>query len=140
MGRTRSSEKSTVAKALPLLRDRVAAIRACERSGETLKAYAARTGVSASTLYEAKRQARSLGLLPPHRSARRPTATKQPSRESGATRFVEAIARPTSPRPASQDDPFAWRLRFPGGEILEVGTPLSGDDARHLVELLGGRR
>ena len=41
MGRKGSSEKSTVAKASPLLRDRVAAIRACERSGETLKAYAA---------------------------------------------------------------------------------------------------
>ncbi len=135
MGRKGSSEKSTVAKASPLLRDRVAAIRACERSGETLNAYAARTGVSVSTLYEAKRHARSLGLLPPHRSARRPTATKQPSRESGATRFVEATVRPT-PR----GEAFAWRLRFPGGEILEVGTPLSGDDARHLVELLGGRR
>ena len=65
MGRTRSSEKSTVAKASPLLPDRVAAIRACARSGETLTAYAARTGVSAPTLYAAKRPAGSLVLLPP---------------------------------------------------------------------------
>ena len=135
MGREGSSERSAVAKASPLLRDRVAAIRACERSGETLKAYAARTGVSVSTLYEAKRQARSLGLLPPYRSARHPTATKQPSRESGTTRFVEATVRP-----APRGEAFAWRLRFSGGEILEAMTPLGPGEAVRLVELLGGRR
>jgi hypothetical protein len=135
MERKGSSEKSTGAKASPLLRDRVAAIRACERSGETLKAYAARTGVSASTLYEAKRQARSLGLLPPYRSARGPTATKQPSRASRARRFVEATVRP-----APRGEAFAWRLRFPGGEILEAMTPLGPGEAVRLVELLGGRR
>jgi hypothetical protein len=135
MGRARSSEKSTVAKASPLLGDRLAAIRACERSGETLNAYAARTGVSVSTLYEARRRARSLGLLPPYRSARRPTAAKQPSRGRGATRFVEATVRP-----APRDEAFAWRLRFPGGEILEAMTPLGPGEAVRLVELLGGRR
>jgi len=135
MGRKGSSEKSTGAKASPLLRDRVAAIRACERSGETLKAYAARTGVSVSTLYEAKRQARRRGLLPPYRSAHRPMATKQPSPESGATRFVEATVRP-----APRGEAFAWRLRFPGGEILEAMTPLGPGEAVRLVELLGGRR
>ena len=135
MGRKGSRKKSTVAKASPLLRDRVAAIRACERSGETLKAYATRTGMSVFTLYEAKRQARSLGLLPPYRSARRPTSTKQPSRESRATRFVEA-----SVRPVPRGEAFAWRLRFPGGEILEAMTPLGPGEAVGLVELLGGRR
>jgi len=135
MGRKGSNEKSTVAKASPLLRDRVAAIRACERSGETLNAYAARTGVSVSTLYEAKRRARSLGLLPPYRSARRRAATKPPSWESGATRFVEATVRP-----APRDEAFAWRLRFPGGEILEATTPLGGDETLRLIELLRGRR
>ena len=135
MGREGSSERSAVAKASPLLRDRVAAICACERSGETLKAYATRTGVSVSTLYEAKRQARSLGLLPPYRSARRPTATKQPSRESRATRFIEATVRP-----APRGEAFAWRLRFSGGEILEAMTPLGPGEAVRLVELLGGRR
>lgn len=135
MGRTGSSKKSRVVKVSRLLRDRVGAIRACERSGETLKAYATRTGVSVYSLYEAKRQARSLGLLPPHRSDRHPTATKPPRRKSGAAHFVEATVRP-----APRDEAFAWRLRFTGGEILEATTPLSGDETRHLVELLGGRR
>jgi len=135
MERKGSRKKSTVGKASRLLRDRVAAIRACERSGETLKAYAARTGVSVFTLYEAKRQARSLGLLPPYTSARRVTATKQPSRERGATRFVEATVGP-----APRGEAFAWRLRFPGGEILEAMTPLGPGEAVGLVELLGGRR
>jgi len=135
MGRKGTSEKSRAAKASRLLRERVAAIRACERSGETLKAYAARMGMSVASLYEAKRQARSLGLLPRYRSARRRASTKQPSRESGEVRFVEATLRP-----APRGEAPAWRIRFSGGEILEVGTPLSGDDARHLVELLGGRR
>ena len=135
MGRKGSRKKSTAVKASRLLRDRVAAIRACERSGETLKAYAIRTGVSVFTLYEAKRQARSLGLLPPHRSDRHRAATKPPSRKSGATRFVEATVRP-----APRDEALAWRLRFPGGAVLEAMTPLGPGESVRLVELLGGRQ
>ncbi len=106
MGRARSSEKSTGAKASPLLRDRVAAIRACERSGETLNAYAARTGVSVSTLYEAKRRARSLD------SCRRigvPAARRRRSSQ----------ARRVAPRASS---------RRPSGRLRET-KPSPGDCA-----------
>ncbi len=53
--------------ASPALRKRLAQIKDCEKSGGTLKAYAERHGLSLGTLYQAKKQARRHGLLPPHR-------------------------------------------------------------------------
>jgi transposase-like protein len=52
------------------LRKRLAQVRACERSGESLRAYAARHDLSVHALYAAKRTARQQGLLPPHGAER----------------------------------------------------------------------
>ncbi len=129
MGRKGSAENGLT----PAVRRRLAEVRACERSGESLKAYAARQGISASVLYEAKRHARKLGLLPPHRADR--TTTARDTRPVQAPRFVEATLRPTPNETAP-----AWRLRLPGGEVLESHTPLAVDDALRLIDRLGGRR
>ena len=58
------SKKSGVSGASARLRKRLSQIRACEQSGETLKTYAARHGISVHGLYQAKKQARQQGLLP----------------------------------------------------------------------------
>jgi len=117
----------------PALRTRLAQIRACEASGESLKAYAERQGISPSTLYEAKRQARRRGLLQAGGQGGKPRLAEP--REIRPPRFVEAIARPSRGEPGP-----AWRLHFAGGEILEVRTPLAIEDALRLAEQLGGRR
>ncbi len=117
----------------PTLGKRLAQIEACERSGESLKAYAARHGLSPHTLYQAKKQARRLGLLAPHRADQK-AGTVEPE-QARATRFVEAITRP-----APSEAPPAWRLRLGGGEVLESRTPLDLEDALRLIDRLGGRR
>ena len=63
----RSSKRGS---ASALLRERLSLIRACEKSGESLKSYAERHGISVHALYQAKKAARKRGLLPPHRSQR----------------------------------------------------------------------
>jgi len=112
---------------------RLATIEGCERRGEALKAYAARTGQSAGVFYEAKRAARRAGVLPPARGAKRPvrdTAARRAPRP-----FVEAVApRPTGAAPSTLGA-VAWRLRLPGGAVLESTTPL---DRGLLGELVAG--
>lgn len=127
MGKARSGSEATS----PLLRERLARIRTCEKSGESLKAYAERNGLSVHALYQAKKAARQAGLLPPHRRsdskpARRPKRCKP-------ARFVEAVATPL----ARERGP-AWRLRLPGGEVLESSTALSLDQTLELIEVLRG--
>lgn len=108
---------------------RLAEIAACERRGEPLKAYAKRTGQSAQTLYEAKRQARRAGVLAPHRGEERRRAVRRTSRD--APRFVEAVVATPSAGPLS------WRLRLPSGAVLESSTPL---DTASLERLVAGLR
>jgi len=125
--------KGTRGEVSPTVAHRLAAIEGCERRGETLKAYAERTGQSARVFYEAKRAARRAGVLPPHGGANRPARV----REARPTprRFVEAVApRPASAAPAAPG-PVTWRLRLPGGAVLESTTPL---DASLLGQLVTG--
>ena len=113
------------------LRRRLSQIHACEKSGETLKAYAERHGLSVHSLYQAKKMARQRGLLAPHRSGR----TKgRPSKEDSASRFVEARAPAALRHPVTE-----WRLRFRGGEVLESSALLDVEFALRLVEALRGR-
>ena len=49
----------------PRTRERLAAVRACEKSGETLKSYAARQGLSVHSLYQAKKVARADRTIKP---------------------------------------------------------------------------
>jgi len=129
MGRTKGTNgqvSATVAR-------RLAAIEGCERRGETLKAYAERKGQSAGVFYEAKRQARRAGLLPPHGGAKR-RARDREARPS-TPRFVEAVgARPERVAPQTAGA-AAWRLRLPGGAVLESTMPL---DASLLGRLMTG--
>ena len=113
------------------LRKRLAQIRACERSGESLKAYAERHDLSVHVLYGAKRVARQQGLLPPHRAEKARAAR---STRDQAPRFAEAIARARG-----SDSGAAWRLRFAGGEALESSTPLGIEEALRLIEAVRGR-
>ena len=69
----RSSKRGVVSARL---REHLSVIRACEKSGESLKSYAGRHEVSVHALYQAKKTARKQGLLPPHR-AMRPTGSGQ---------------------------------------------------------------
>ena len=125
------SKSSSSGGASGTLRKRLAQIRACERSGESLKAYAERHDLSVHVLYGAKRLARQQGLLPPHRAERARAAR---STRDQAPRFAEAIARTRG-----ADSGAAWRLRFAGGEALESSTPLGIEEALRLIEAVRGR-
>lgn len=125
------SKKSDGGAASAALRKRLAHVRACERAGESLKAYAARHGLSVHMLYQAKKTARQQGLLPPHGTEKgSPARSTRPRR----SRFVEAISAPALPQAG-----YSWRLRFPSGEVLESSTPLAGDAALRLIGALRGR-
>jgi hypothetical protein len=114
------------------LRKRLEQIRECEQSGETLKAYAARHGLSVHALYQAKKQARQQGLLPARGTQKTRSARPKRPRQS---RFVEAIAAPAAPAPGC-----AWRLRLRSGDVLESSTPLADHEALRLIQALRGRR
>ena len=127
MGRARSGSGAPS----PTLRERLAQVRDCEKSGESLKAYADRQGISVHALYQAKKLARRHGLLPPHRGPESKSAKPKQRRPS---RFVEAV-RP----PVTREPDLAWRLRLAGGAVLESSTPLGIDEALALVDALRGR-
>ena len=127
MGRRRS-EGAVVSVTL---RKRLAEVQSCEDSGEPLKAYAERRGISVHSLYQAKKTARQHGLLPPHHNGKAKTSR---AKEIRSPRFVEASAVVSS-RPS----PTAWSLRFPGGEVLESHTPLDVEVVLRLIESLRRR-
>ena len=129
MGSKRSRGGGPSAK----LRKRMVQLEACEKSGESVKAYAKRHGLSVDVLYQAKKEARRQGLIPPHRSPN-PGRSAQPPK-AVLTRFVKAVRRTDAPVVQG----FVWRLRFPGGEVLESSTPLSADVAVLLLKSLGRR-
>ncbi len=125
------SKKSRSLEVSALLRSRLEQIRACEESGETLKAYAARRKISVHGLYQAKKQARQLGLWPARGAQKmrdaRPKATRRP-------RFVEAVSAPAPSTPGC-----AWRLRLRSGDVLESSTPLTDHETLRLIHALRDR-
>ena len=129
MGRTKRAADSVS----PKVARRLAAIEGCERRGESLSAYAARTGQSVAVFYEARRAARRAGVLPPHRDTKRPARGAEA--RSATPRFVEVV-KPGPERVAPRTvGSVAWRLRLPGGAVLESTTPL---DASLLGQLVTG--
>ena len=126
-----SSTKSAELRLSPSLRKRLAHIRSCERSGETLKSYAERKGLSVGSLYEAKKKLRVHGIVAPHGKRAAATAT---SRKSQPPRFIEAVRRADA-----REGTVSWRIRFPGGELLEGTRPLNFDETLRLIETLKGR-
>jgi hypothetical protein len=115
----------------PRLRERLGQVRECEKSGESLKAYADRQGISVHALYQAKKWARRHGLLPPHRG---PESKFSKPKQRRRSRFVEAVRSPPPREPGP-----AWRLRLAGGEVLESSTPLGIDETLALIEALRGQ-
>ena len=113
-----------------MLRDRLAHIHACEKSGESLKAYAERHGLSVHALYQAKKMARQRGLLPPHRIDESRAAKKK---RSNSVRFTEAVVRPRH----SGTGP-TWRLRFASGDVIESHSTLGREELVHLIRVLRG--
>ncbi len=123
------SKRSRKAAGSPALRKRLAEVQSCEDSGESLKAYATRRGISVHSLYQAKKVARQQGLLPPHRN---PKTKSSRTKAIPPPRFVEATAVVSSRPPSA-----AWRVCFAGGEVLESNTPLDVEVALRLIESLG---
>lgn len=108
------------------LRRRLSQIRACERSGESLKAYAARQGFSVHALYQAKKLARRHGLWAAHGEKTGDSRVMPGS----ASRFVEAV-------PATQPELRpTLRLRLAGGDVLEVHGALEADVLAKMVSAL----
>ena len=128
------SKKSQGRDASARLRKRLEQVRACERSGETLKAYATRHRISVHALYQAKKLARQQGLWPAHGTPETRAVRSKPSMASRRPRFVEAIAAPAASTPGC-----AWRLRLRSGDVLESSTPLTDLETVRLIDALRGR-
>ena len=126
-----SSTKSAEGRLSPTLRKGLAHIRSCEESGETLKSYAERKGLSVGSLYEAKKKLRVHGVVAPHT---KPPATSATSRELEPPRFIEVVRRAEA-----REGTVSWRVRFSGGELLESTRPLSFEQTLRLIETLKGR-
>jgi hypothetical protein len=114
------------------LREHLVHVKACETSGETLKAYAQRRDLSVQSLYQAKKIARNKGLLAPHSS---PSSVGSGTKSVRRTRFVEA-GTTTSAMPAVGS---TWRIRFTCGAVLESNAPLSMDDVLRLADQVRGQ-
>ena len=115
-----SSTKSAERRLSPTLRKGLAHIRSCEKTGETLRSYAERKGLSVGSLYEAKKKLRVRGILAPHS---KPPAALASLRESRPPRFIEAVRRADA-----REGTVSWRVRVPGGELLESTRPLNFDE------------
>ena len=125
------SKRSKAAGGSGKLRHQLAHIRASEKSGETLKEYAGRHGLSVHSLYQAKKVARQQGLLPPHRGG--PGRASVTKTNCAAPRFVEAIALPQRSYCSA-----TWRLRLASGDVLESDTTLGREELVHLIRALRG--
>jgi hypothetical protein len=101
-------------------------LRAAERSGGTIKEYAAGRSLSVQSLYQAGKRLRRLGVLE-SRTRRRP--------ETATPAFVKvertAARRETGP---------AWRIRLPSGVIFESSAPLAHDALLSLLTALAAPR
>jgi len=80
-------------------------LRTCAQSGETVRAYAKRHGLSEHAMYQAAKGLRRRGALPAH--ARRP----RKAQTAPAFVKVSAAVRPTASG--------SWRARLPNGIVLE---------------------
>ncbi len=94
-------------------------IRAAERSGEALSAYAERLGLSKSSLYESKSRLRSSGVLAP-----------RPQRRVSSPEFARVVVADAARVPAS------LRVRLASGALLEWSEAPQGDALRELIGLV----
>ncbi len=94
-------------------------LRAAERRGEPLNAYAKRLGLSESSLYESKSRLRSCGVLAP-----------RPQRRVSAPEFARVVVADAARAPAS------LRVRLASGALLEWSEAPQGDALRDLIGLV----
>jgi len=100
-------------------------IRAAERAGEPLKTYAKRLGLSAHSMYEAKRRLRAYGLLAP----------AAPRKAAGRTPMPPGFARvAVEPRAAAPS--ASLRVRLASGALLEWSEAPQGEALRELIGLV----
>ena len=93
-------------------------LQACERSGETIRGYGERQGLSAHSLYSARKRLRGLGF-----------SFGVPRRSSGVS-FAKVSLREASVGPAH------WRVHFPNGAVVEWDVPLGSEWARELLQAI----
>ena len=123
---TQRSEEASEARLTPGQRRWLQHLRAVERSGGTIKDYAARRSLSVQSLYQAGKRLRRLGVIEPRAPRRRKTSVSRFVRvEPAATR------RETGP---------AWRIRLPSGLVFESSAPLAHDDLLSLLAALAAPR
>jgi hypothetical protein len=103
-------------------REWLAHLKRCEASGETMKAYAKHHGLSVHAMYQAVKELRRRGALPPT------THSQTDDRAS----FVRVSSAPSTAT--------AWRVRFASGAVLEGAGPLSSESLTALVEALSATR
>ena len=94
-------------------------LRAADRKGEPLAAYAERLGLSKSSLYEAKRRLRALGVI-----------SSVPERTTSSPEFGRGE------RPEASRVRASLRVRLGSGALLEWSEAPRGDALRELVGLL----
>ncbi len=92
-------------------------LQACASTGETMRGYAMRKGLSEHALYQAAKELRRKGALPPVKrsSAKRIAKRAAESRP----RFVEVKTTAAAPREAA-----AWRAHLPNGVVIEGSSEL----------------
>jgi hypothetical protein len=94
-------------------------LRAAERQGEPVKAYAKRLGLAESSLYEAKRRLRACGVIEP--------AAKRTTPRLGFARV--AVRDPNRP-------PTSLRVRLASGALLEWSEAPQGEALGELIGLV----
>ncbi len=123
---TRRSMEPSEVRLTPGQRKSLGHLRAAERSGGTIKDYAAQRGLSVQSLYQAGKRLRRLGVLEPRVQRRR---------ERAASAFVKV--EPAAARPETGP---AWRIRLPSGVVFESRAPLGHDDLLSLLAALAAPR
>lgn len=133
--RRRRDTSSEVGRVSQTVSRRLKQIEACGQRGESVKAYAERTGQSVYPFYEARREARRAGVLPASPTGKR---SQNPIGRAAVGRFVEAVVLRDSVAEIRKDA-IGWRLRLPGGAVLEAATPLDAPALDRLLAAFGGK-
>ncbi len=98
----------------PRQREWLGHLRACARSGATVRGYAQRHGLSEHGMYQAAKDLRRRGALPASRRGRSP--------QQSPPTFVRIACAPAVSPIASA--PSSWRVRLPNGVVIEAGETL----------------
>lgn len=109
MGKKRSTDLT------PRQREWLGHLRACSRSGETVRAYAKRHRLSEHGMYQAAKDLRERGALPAPRRRRSPKQSSPTFMKIASAPAVSSIAIAPSP----------WRVRLPNGVVVEGTEVLS---------------